>query len=173
MRFLRLAPLFILLICAFSSAEVTVPPIFGEHMVLQRGIDVPVWGTANPNERVTVEVAGVSGSAAADADGNWIVRLQPLAPPARADVPVEMTIKGETGQPIVLRDVLVGDVWICSGQSNMQWPLTHAANADEALALYIHCAGHVEIGGHAHLGVAHGAFEHRQKLAFAVTEALA
>jgi sialate O-acetylesterase len=134
MNRLRVAPLLSLLICGLVSAEVTVPPIFGDHMVLQRGIEVPVWGKANPNERVTVEVNGVTGSAAADKEGNWMVRLQPLAAPARAEDPVQMTIKGETGQPIVLRDVLVGDVWTCSGQSNMEWPVSRSANPDESIA---------------------------------------
>jgi sialate O-acetylesterase len=134
MTSLRIGPVLSLLLCSLAFAEVSVPTIFSDHMVLQRGIEVPVWGKANPNERVTVQVAGVSGSGTADSEGNFIVRLQPLPSPERPDQPVEMTIRGQTGQPIVLRDVLIGDVWVCSGQSNMEWPLSRAANADEAIA---------------------------------------
>lgn len=98
-----------------AFAEVKLPSIFSDHMVLQRESPVPVWGKANPGEVVTVEFGGQKKSATADASGKWMVTLDAM--PANA-------------QPQVLRagnatvqDVLVGEVWLASGQSNMEWEM--------------------------------------------------
>ncbi|MDD5349232.1 MAG: sialate O-acetylesterase [Chthoniobacteraceae bacterium] len=102
---------------AFSPlrADVRLPAIFGDHMVLQRNIGVPVWGWADPGETVTVKAGTDRAAATAGPDGKWSLTLARLAAFAQ---PIEVTIAGKNS--ITLRDVLVGDVWLCSGQSNME-----------------------------------------------------
>lgn len=97
------------------SADVTLPAIFGDHMVLQRDITVPVWGWAAPGEAVTVTAGQDHATATAGKDGKWSVKLTKLAASSK---PIEITIAGKNR--ITLHDVLVGDVWVCSGQSNME-----------------------------------------------------
>lgn len=111
------------------SAAVELPVIFNNHMVLQRDIEFPVWGWANPNEKVTVSFAGKSVSSTADAKGNWSVKLAKHAASAKPQV---LKVKGEN--EIVFKDVLVGDVWICSGQSNMEWPLSKSSKQAKEVA---------------------------------------
>lgn len=94
-------------------------------MVLQRDRAVPVWGNAKPGEEVTVEFAGRKKTVNADAGGRWMVRLDPM--PASAE-PRELKVGG-----IVIRDVLVGEVWLASGQSNMDWPIGWDSKAREAI----------------------------------------
>ncbi|MFC1497611.1 sialate O-acetylesterase [Verrucomicrobiota bacterium] len=98
------------------KADVRPANIFGDHMVLQREIPVPVWGTAEPGEKVTVEFAGQSKSAVADKNGKWMVKLDALKADAKGK---GLVVSGKN--KIVLKDVLVGEVWICTGQSNMVW----------------------------------------------------
>ena len=114
------------LVCSSAWADVTLPAIFSSHMVLQRDLANPVWGKAAPGEEVTVTIADQTHTAKAGDDGLWKVKLNPLAVNAK---PQQLTIKG-AGAPIVLDDVLVGEVWICSGQSNMQWSVDQANNPD-------------------------------------------
>ena len=104
--------------------------MFGDHMVLQRGIDVPVWGTASPGEKVTVEVAGHSAAATADDKGDWSCKI----PALKVGEATSLTIKGETGDPVVFKDVLIGDVWICSGQSNMGFQVKSGNDAEKEIA---------------------------------------
>jgi sialate O-acetylesterase len=124
----------VLCFAAVASAEVKPSDLFSDHMVLQSGMSVPIWGTASPGEKVTVTLNGATGSAAADASGKWTVHLAKL----KAGGPFEMTIAGGAGEaPITVHDVLVGEVWLASGQSNMQFTVSkaHAAYAgmlDEA-----------------------------------------
>lgn len=108
-----------------ATAEVSVPNIFGNHMVLQRDQPNPVWGRASAGESVQVEIAGQSHSVSADDQGDWRVTLDPLAATAE---PLEMVIRGEN--EIRLDDVLVGEVWVCSGQSNMAWRVAQSENAE-------------------------------------------
>jgi len=106
-------------VCGASAAHaaVTPNPLFGDHAVLQEGTQVPVWGTADPGEGILVEIAGQKVSGTADATGKWIVRLAPM----KAGGPFTLTIAGEKKEmPIVLHDILVGEVWIAGGQSNME-----------------------------------------------------
>lgn len=111
-------------VCLFAAvgldcpAAVQCPRLFAEHMVLQQGKAVPVWGTAAPGEAVTVTFAGQSKSAKADAEGRWRVSLEPLAASAE---PRTLAVQGENR--LEFADVLVGEVWFCSGQSNMEKPL--------------------------------------------------
>jgi len=118
-RFILLAA--VLFTTAFGawSAEIKLASPFTSHMVLQCDLPVPVWGTAEPGEAVTVEFAGQKQSAQADADGKWRVNLDALKMSAEGRT---FTVTGSrTAQPVRLDDVLVGEVWLCSGQSNMDF----------------------------------------------------
>ena len=108
----RLSVLSLAALCALSaSAAVKFASPFGDGMVLQRGKSVAVWGTADAGERVNVTFAGQSVSATAGADGRWLVRLAPMEACAEGRV---LSANG-----VSVKDVLVGEVWLCSGQSNM------------------------------------------------------
>lgn len=110
-------------------AELTLPRVFSDHMVLQRGESIPVFGRASPGEQVTVEFAGVSAQAAADTNGTWRVELAGV----QGVGPFELVVRsGETS--VTYRDVLVGEVWLCSGQSNMEWAVKLANNPQEEIA---------------------------------------
>ena len=109
---------------AVLVAEVSVPNIFSEHMVLQRDQKNRVWGKAAAGEKVTLTIAGQTKNATSDANGMWQVELDPLP----AGGPHELVIKGSN--EIKIGDILVGEVWICSGQSNMQWTVNSSTNAD-------------------------------------------
>jgi len=98
---------------AVLFADITMPPIFSDHMVLQAEMAVPVWGTAEPGEEVTVKIGGQSKAVKADAKGEWRVKLEKL----EAGLITEMVIQGKN--TIIIKDVLVGEVWLCAGQSNM------------------------------------------------------
>jgi sialate O-acetylesterase len=103
-----------LAVCSLPApAEVKPSALFSDHAVLQAGAPVPVWGVAAPGEKVTVSLNGQSQSATASADGKWVVRLNPLKPGG----PFQMTIAGQN--TVLVNDVLVGEVWLGSGQSNM------------------------------------------------------
>ena len=94
------------------SAEVKLPAFFSDHMVLQRDMSVPIWGTAKDGEKITVSFQDQNVSTTAS-NGRWMVRLNPL----KAGGPFELKVIGEN--TVTVGDVLVGEVWICSGQSNM------------------------------------------------------
>lgn len=112
-------PLAPMIMAADYYGAVTVPHVFGDHMVLQTGQPVPIWGWGNAGEIITVRFAGQERKTTVTAaDGRWMVRLDPLAVSSR---PADLTISGAT--TLVFHDVLVGEVWLCSGQSNMQKPL--------------------------------------------------
>ena len=104
-----------------AQAAVRVHPLFSDHGVLQRDKSVPVWGWADPGETVRVEFGGQSVTNQADAAGKWKVLLRPMPANAR---PGTLTVTGTT--TVTLQDVVVGDVWICSGQSNMEWPMSRS-----------------------------------------------
>ena len=110
-----------------AVAEVKLPAVFSDDMVLQREMSVPVWGWADDGEKVTVRFAGQQVSTTAN-DGKWMVRLAPLATGA----PSRMTVSGKN--KIELENVLVGEVWICSGQSNMAWTVDRSDNASTEIA---------------------------------------
>jgi sialate O-acetylesterase len=111
-----------------ARAEVKLPAIFSDHMVLQRDARVPVWGTAAPGENVTVEFAGQTQTATAGADGKWRVVLAPLA----AGEPRTLTVRGQNA--IIVQDVLVGEVWLGSGQSNMAMTVNRAKDFEQEQA---------------------------------------
>ncbi len=111
-----------------ARAEVRVPSLIGDNMVLQQGAKVRIWGTAGPNEQVTVTVASSKASAKADAQGHWQIFVGPLKPGG----PFELTISGVN--TLTFKNVVVGEVWICSGQSNMEWPLVNAKDGPQVVA---------------------------------------
>ncbi|MFA4944818.1 MAG: sialate O-acetylesterase [Lentisphaeria bacterium] len=106
-----------------AGAAVQLPAFFSDHMVLQTGRPVPVWGKADPGEKVTVAIGGQSKTAEAGPDGKWSVALDPLPPGG----PLTLTVQGGgEARARTIRDVLVGEVWLCSGQSNMALPVSKA-----------------------------------------------
>ena len=126
-RFVSTAALvfgFMALTTTASNATVQPNPLFSDGAVLQQGISVPVWGAATEPEKVTVSFQNQTVSTFAH-NGKWMVKLSPL----RAGGPFTLKIND-----IRIKNVLVGEVWICSGQSNMQWSLSGAANGGEAVA---------------------------------------
>ncbi len=111
-------------------AELKLPAIIGDHMVLQQKQANPIWGWDKPGTKVTVRFAGQAFNATAGQDGKWTVKLP--AVPANA-TPQSIVIEGSSKREI--RDVLVGEVWMCSGQSNMGWRINQTTHGDlEALA---------------------------------------
>ncbi|MDR3182227.1 MAG: 9-O-acetylesterase [Planctomycetaceae bacterium] len=122
------AVLSVTMFCLSSQADVRLPEVFASNMVLQRDLPVPVWGWAEPGEKITVVFEGQTVSATADAEGKWQVKLNPL----KAGGPFNFTVKGKN--EIKLENVLVGEVWICSGQSNMEWTLARSKDAQKAIA---------------------------------------
>src|SRR5687767_7091962 len=104
-------------VAAPAAADVKLANLFSNSMVLQQGTAVPVWGTAEAGEQVTVSVAGQTAQATADASGKWVAKLPALT----AGGPHEMVAKGKN--EVKVADVMVGEVWIASGQSNMEWPI--------------------------------------------------
>ena len=108
---------------------ITLPSVFSDHAVFQRGGEIPVWGTAKPGRRVVVRFAGQTKGAVAGAAGRWVVRLDPVP----AGGPYELTASIGL-RNVRRRDILVGEVWVCSGQSNMEWPLRQVDNAEQEVA---------------------------------------
>jgi len=109
-------------------ADVKLPAIISDEMVLQRGVDIPVWGWADPGEKVNVKFADQTRKTVADNKGSWKVRFKP----AKACGPFTIDIKANN--TIKLKNVLVGEVWVCSGQSNMEWPVALLDNPEEVRA---------------------------------------
>lgn len=117
-----------LLVGTVTRAEVRLPAIIGNNMVLQAGMPLPIWGWADPGEDVTVTLGSSQASAKADADGKWRVTL----PAQKANAsPAEMIVAGKNS--LKLSNVLVGEVWAGSGQSNMQWSVARSQNKDEEI----------------------------------------
>jgi len=121
-KYFLLATLALLSMTSSLLAEVKLASPFTSHMVLQREMKVPVWGTAAPGEKVTVEFAGQKKSIVAAADGKWRVTLNAMK--ASLEGRTLIVTGSHTGQPIKLDDVLVGEVWLASGQSNMDFSVS-------------------------------------------------
>ena len=125
----RIIPFFLALLAIPSAHAVELPRIFADGMVVQRDQPVQVWGQAAPGARVSATFAGRDAATRADAQGHWSLAL----PAQTAGGPYVMRID-DGAQPRVLRDVLVGDVWLASGQSNMEWPVAQSADAEAEIA---------------------------------------
>lgn len=111
------------------TADVTLPSILGSNMVLQAEKPVPIWGKAEPGEVIAVHFMGRDVETTAKSDGTWQVLLPAMPPSA---VGVDLTVSGQN--QITLTNVIVGEVWLCSGQSNMGWPVNRSDNAEEEMA---------------------------------------
>lgn len=117
---------------ASALATPRLPALFSDNMVLQRGMALPIWGWADSGELVTVEFAGQQKTARAGADGKWQVRLDPLA---ASPEPRTMTVCGSNGlPPLQIQSVLVGEVWLCTGPSNIFWPVSKCDRAKQEIA---------------------------------------
>lgn len=119
-----------ILLCFYISVEakVTLPKIFSDNLVLQRESQIPIWGTANVGEKVTITFNKQNISAIADGNGKWLLTLKP----EKAATNLILKIFGEN--TIEIKNVAVGEVWLCSGQSNMEWSLGISMNAVQELA---------------------------------------
>src|SRR6266480_5406734 len=124
---LLIATVLVLFTAGLGRANIVLPDVISEAMVLQRDRPVPIWGQADPGEVVTVSFAGQSKKAVAGVDGKWLLRLDSLYTNAK---PATMTISGKN--TIELTNILVGEVWLVAGQSNMQRLLSETANGDTA-----------------------------------------
>jgi sialate O-acetylesterase len=126
-RKINLSFVFIFLIAVSANANVRLPKLFGDNMVLQRDKPIPIWGWADPNEKVTVQFNNQNKSIKAGKDGSWKLNLDM----EKAGGPFNLVVTGKN--KISINNVLVGDVWICSGQSNMEWPLRNTKDADKEI----------------------------------------
>ena len=118
-------------LCLDADAKPVPSPLFMDHAVLQQQKPIPVWGQAEPKEKVTVAFGGVSRTAVADEQGRWQVTLDAL--PASSEGR-DLTITGAENAPVVFKDVVVGEVWLASGQSNMKYTLAGATNGQAEVA---------------------------------------
>ncbi|MBK1879120.1 sialate O-acetylesterase [Pelagicoccus mobilis] len=107
-----------------AIADISLPNVFTDHMVIQRDQENPIWGTAEANEKIKISIGGKKVSTKADKEGNWRTEL----PAFPAGGPHTITIKGSS--TVSIEDVLVGEVWFCSGQSNMEWPVRLSYGAE-------------------------------------------
>ncbi|MCE5240991.1 sialate O-acetylesterase [bacterium] len=130
MRSYRLAVAALAVVAVSAAhADVRLPHIFGSHMVLQRDIAIPVWGWADQGEAVRVQLGDKAAVTATPGEGGkWVAKL----PAQPAGGPFTLTVSGKN--QVVLEDVLIGEVWLCSGQSNMQWTVSASNNATEEIA---------------------------------------
>ena len=125
---LRITVLLILFLWSVAGmAQVVLPPFFNSNMVLQKGIELPVWGWASPGEKVTVTFEKNVVKTRTGKNGKWLVKL----PKMEYGGPYTMTIKGKNLRTI--ENIMIGEVWVCSGQSNMEWKVTNTKNADKEI----------------------------------------
>ena len=130
----KLITLVIMMVAATSvRAEVSLPDVISDGMVLQQKQKVPIWGNADPGENVTIRFAGQLKKTTASANGKWIIKLDPLSANA---TPATMIISGKN--TIELKNILVGEVWLVAGQSNMQRLLSETTNGEAAIAAADH-----------------------------------
>jgi sialate O-acetylesterase len=112
-----------LLTSQFTFAQLKIARLFSDHVVLQRQKPIPVWGWAKAKDKITVTLAGQTQTAVTDASGKWQVKFNPL----EAGGPFTMSISDKTNS-LKINDILIGEVWLCSGQSNMEWSVKQADN---------------------------------------------
>ena len=126
-EFRLIAYSFLLFAASPLFADVRLPSIIGDNMVLQQNIDAPIWGWSNPGQAITVQASWLTSpvTAKADQQGKWMVNLKTL----QAGGPYTITIKG--ANTVILKNVMVGEVWICAGQSNMEMGISAVNNAEQ------------------------------------------
>ena len=110
--------------CQPVDAEVKLPNVFSDHMVLQQGQENKIWGKGNPGESITLTIADKSSKCSADPQGNWTTKIPTLP------VGGPYTLKVAGSSTVEIKDILVGEVWVCSGQSNMQWTINASNDPD-------------------------------------------
>jgi sialate O-acetylesterase len=128
-----LLPLLTIFLCRIAAhAQITLPKVFGDNMVLQRGIKIPVWGNATPGALIVAKLGAIQATAKADQQGKWQIRF----PNVKAGGPyvLEIVESGKPASSIKLKGILIGDVWLASGQSNMEWQVQQAKDADNEIA---------------------------------------
>lgn len=122
---------FLILVCVcislLSYGNILLPKILSDNMVLQRNKPITIWGWADANEKVTVSFKDQIKSTKADKSGKWLVTLNASG----AGGPFQLTVKGKN--TVVLSNILIGEVWVCSGQSNMEWTVRNSNNADQEI----------------------------------------
>lgn len=124
-----------------KPAEVAKPfvhPLFSDHMVIQRNKRVPVWGWTNPGQQLVVQMNGPGLIVTAGPDGKWMAGVGPFSAGGPFELKITPYGAGDKTKAVVFSDVMVGDVWICSGQSNMEWSVKRSNNADEEIAAADH-----------------------------------
>ena len=124
-----LVSLFAAIAPSTANAKITPGPLFTDNAVFQQKQPIPVWGKADPNEPITVSINGQSAKTTADANGAWSVKLKAIP----AGGPYTLTITGTPGDTLTLKNILVGEVWLCGGQSNMQYCIGEAFGHDSSL----------------------------------------
>ena len=120
--------LLLMLFAGSLTAQVKLSPIFNNNMVLQQGMEIPVWGWASPGEKITVTIDKAVVSARTNKEGKWALKL----PAMNYGGPFKMTVKGKNLQ--TFENIMIGEVWICSGQSNMEFYLVNSKNGDAEVA---------------------------------------
>lgn len=124
--------LIIFLLRISSQAQITLPKVFGDSMVLQRGIKIPVWGNSTPGALVVAKLGTAQATTKADQQGKWLLKF-PVFKEGGPYV-LEITESGRPDSKVVLKGILVGDVWLASGQSNMEWQVQQAKDAGKEIA---------------------------------------
>jgi len=120
-------PLLLIVVACAAHADVRLPKLFADHIVLQRDKPIAVWGWASPKEKIVVALNNQTKTTTASKDGKWIIKLDA----ENAGGPYSITIKGKN--TITINDVLIGEVWVCSGQSNMEWIVRNTVNAQQEM----------------------------------------
>ena len=128
--FNKLISLGLLILSSQLYADIVLPKVIDSQMILQRNAKVPIWGWADKNEKVTVSFAGQTKSAMPNPQGKWMVELDPLQASAQGR---DLIIKGKNS--VTLNDILVGEVWLASGQSNMEWTFAQTVKVMLAVVL--------------------------------------
>jgi sialate O-acetylesterase len=122
----------LLLLHSISFAQIQLPKVFGDNMVLQRNIAIPIWGHAKPGAMVAATLGKISVKVKADNTGKWMLRFPKFT--AGGPYVLKITEQGNTETGIELKDILIGDVWLASGQSNMEWQVQQSMNAKDEIA---------------------------------------
>src|SRR6266481_8155363 len=119
--------LFFVFLVSPLRAEPLLPHLFSDHMVIQRETEIRIWGWADAGEKISVSLGAGSGQGTTDAEGHWKVML----PAMRAGGPFTLLVQGK--KTVVFRDVMLGEVWVASGQSNMSYALSGATGGDKEI----------------------------------------
>ncbi|MBT7854242.1 MAG: hypothetical protein HN675_13065, partial [Opitutae bacterium] len=122
------------LLSSLGATELRFAKIFTDHCVLQRDMPVPVWGWAEPQTEVHVEFAGQAKNTTSDKAGKWMIKLDPMPANAKGR---QLKVNA-VGTSVILKDILVGEVWLASGQSNMGFSIPKSTHAEEARKLIPH-----------------------------------